>query len=107
MAFLLDHARLIGYEYRGCKSGVSQKSGKAWTSLRYESPDGASVDINVPSNEPSLVGIAEKLSKGTIYNLDVTAVATAPRGDAGARSYVQLRGVPQLAQAVNAAEVDY
>lgn len=51
---------LVGYEFRGLRSGVSQSSGNAWMQLVLEEPEGGArqMTISVPQD-----------MQGEVYNL--------------------------------------
>lgn len=89
MAFLID-ATLKGYEVRGVSSGVSKK-GNEFRSIRVESQDGRTAEISCTN--PQLYAIVDSLTKATICNFDVRAVAGRER------SYITLLREPVIVEA--------
>lgn len=86
MAFSID-CTMKGYEVRGVESGVSKK-GKAYRSIRVESPQGRTAEIS--SSDAELFGYIDILKKAQVCNFDVRAVAGRER------SYIILQRPPVI-----------
>lgn len=92
MAFNFD-CTLMGYEYRGMRSGTLDDGGK-WHQLVFEKPygDASQLSVGVPKD---LLADVERmgLRKGDILNLPINASS----GSFNGKSYARLRftGLPE------------
>lgn len=89
MAFRLT-CTLFNYEFRGTRSGKSDKTGQPWLSLILESPeDSSQIDVSVPVDLQADV-YQLGLRKGDLLNVPVLAVS------AKDYSFVRMANVPTL-----------
>lgn len=87
MAFVIN-ATLSEVEYRACKSGTGQTSGKPWMSLVFEDYDANQIECSVPQDMQGDV-FSMELKRGDLCNIAIRAVARAD-----GNSYVQLVALP-------------
>lgn len=90
MAFRIKSV-LQDYEYRGTKSGTSEKTGKVWMSLILEDSNAYQLEVSVPAEYQ-----ADIYSMGLLKGSKVSVPVIAAAGYANNRnySYVQLDGMP-------------
>lgn len=89
MAFSLM-TTLESYEYRGIRTGVSQKTGKPWASLVLEDGSANQIEVSVPQDMQSDV-YNMQLRKGDFVTCRVNAAA---RNDGS--SWIRLLALPEL-----------
>lgn len=100
MAFNL-RVNLTGYEYRGVRSGTSQKTGKPWYMLIIEDIETSrQLEVGVPQELQAEV-YSQSLHRGDIIDCVVDAVAGG-QGDR-AYSFINLVQLPTISKAA----VDY
>lgn len=88
MAFSIKVSSTL--EYRGFRSGFSEKTGKQWMSLMFEDGEAQQLSISVPND---MIGDVYQLGmrKGDMYEVDFRAVARAD-----GNSFIMLNAVPTM-----------
>lgn len=88
MAFRIP-TTLYGYNFRGCRQGVSTKTGKPFWTLNLESPE-ADGNIEVSVTDPNLFHPCSLLAKNDVADFPIVACAMA-----NGRSFVTLTAAPE------------
>lgn len=84
-------ARLIGYEYRGLRSGVSSNTGKSWMTMILEEPEGGARQMSVSVPEDMQADIFNLgLRKGDFISCEVLGRVT------DNYQFIQLVSIPEL-----------
>ena len=94
MAFSLN-CNLTDVEYRACKGGTSQKTGKPWMTLVFEDTEANQLEASVPADMQGDI-YSLSLRKGDLCNINILAVA---RADGS--SFVMLRALPEVVSEVD------
>ena len=87
MAFAFN-ASLSEVEYRACRHGTSNASGRTWMSLIFEDYDATQIECSVPQDMQGDI-FSMELKRGDVCDIAIRAVARAD-----GNSYVQLVALP-------------